>query len=172
PSLAPVKPSSRSQSSRYTYGATALRLCCFPLIRTVGESMVCDSSLLDCIGPDRRSGCLMYAPRYASNRVRSGVRVTPIRDAYIGMPSQSNSERAVRHGVSFPYHEILSLESRAKLPGDDSLDLFVTKCHTGQVPKILGSSLAEHREQVRGKLFAALSELMEANGFDAVSMAD
>jgi len=40
------------------------------------------------------------------------------------------------------------------------------------VPKILGSSLAEHREQVRGKLFAALSELMEANGFDAVSMAD
>src|SRR5699024_4957123 len=42
----------------------------------------------------------------------------------------------------------------------------------GHVPKILGSSLAEHREQVRSKLFAALSELMEANGFDAVSMAD
>lgn len=40
------------------------------------------------------------------------------------------------------------------------------------MPKILGSSLAEHRQQVRGKLFVALSELMEANGFDAVSMAD
>jgi len=40
------------------------------------------------------------------------------------------------------------------------------------VPKIIGSTLAEHREHVRTKLFAALSELMAETGFDAVSMAD
>lgn len=40
------------------------------------------------------------------------------------------------------------------------------------MPKIIGSSLAEHREQVRTKLFTALSELMTETGFDTVSMAD
>jgi AcrR family transcriptional regulator len=40
------------------------------------------------------------------------------------------------------------------------------------VPKILGSSLAEHRERTRSALFAALSHLMGERGFDAVSLAD
>ncbi|MGC0251922.1 TetR/AcrR family transcriptional regulator [Pseudactinotalea sp. Z1748] len=40
------------------------------------------------------------------------------------------------------------------------------------MPKIIGGSLAEHREKVRGKLFAALSDLMERSGFDAVSLAE
>ncbi|WP_022917847.1 TetR/AcrR family transcriptional regulator [Ruania albidiflava] len=40
------------------------------------------------------------------------------------------------------------------------------------MPKIIGSTLAEHRERVRTKLFTALSELMAETGFDAVSMAD
>ncbi|MGC0141750.1 TetR/AcrR family transcriptional regulator [Pseudactinotalea sp. Z1732] len=40
------------------------------------------------------------------------------------------------------------------------------------MPKIIGASLAEHREKVRGKLFAALSDLMERSGFDAVSLAE
>ncbi|ACQ82112.1 transcriptional regulator, TetR family [Beutenbergia cavernae DSM 12333] len=40
------------------------------------------------------------------------------------------------------------------------------------MPKIIGSSLAEHREQVRHRLFTALSTLMETSGFDAISLAD
>lgn len=40
------------------------------------------------------------------------------------------------------------------------------------VPKIIGSSLAEHRDKVRSRLFSALSELMSEAGFDAVSLAD
>lgn len=40
------------------------------------------------------------------------------------------------------------------------------------VPKIIGSSLAEHRHHVRSKLFDALSRLMSEAGFDAVSLAD
>jgi AcrR family transcriptional regulator len=40
------------------------------------------------------------------------------------------------------------------------------------MPKIVGSSLAEHREQVRARLFAALASLMAESGFDAVSLAD
>lgn len=40
------------------------------------------------------------------------------------------------------------------------------------MPKIIGSTLSEHREHVRTKLFTALSELMAETGFDAVSMAD
>ena len=40
------------------------------------------------------------------------------------------------------------------------------------MPKILGSSLAEHRERTRSALFAALSHLMGERGFDAVSLAD
>src|SRR5699024_12451021 len=46
------------------------------------------------------------------------------------------------------------------------------KWDTRSVPKIIGSTLAEHRQRVRTKLFAALSELMAETGFDAVSMAD
>lgn len=40
------------------------------------------------------------------------------------------------------------------------------------MPKIIGSTLAEHREQVRGRLFAALARLMESTGFDALTMSD
>lgn len=40
------------------------------------------------------------------------------------------------------------------------------------MPKILGSSLPEHRQQTRRRLFAALSTLMAERGFDAISLAD
>jgi AcrR family transcriptional regulator len=40
------------------------------------------------------------------------------------------------------------------------------------MPKIVGASLAEHREQVRARLFAALASLMAESGFDSVSLAD
>lgn len=40
------------------------------------------------------------------------------------------------------------------------------------MPKIIGGSLHEHREQTRHKLFAALSTLMTERGFDAITLAD
>ncbi|WP_298455458.1 TetR/AcrR family transcriptional regulator [uncultured Cellulomonas sp.] len=40
------------------------------------------------------------------------------------------------------------------------------------MPKIIGGSLLEHREQTRQRLFAALSDLMAERGFDAISLAD
>ena len=40
------------------------------------------------------------------------------------------------------------------------------------MPKIIGGSLTEHREQTRTRLFAALESLMLARGFDAISLAD
>jgi AcrR family transcriptional regulator len=40
------------------------------------------------------------------------------------------------------------------------------------MPKIIGGSLAEHRERTRAALFSALSELMGERGFDAISLAD
>lgn len=40
------------------------------------------------------------------------------------------------------------------------------------MPKIMGSSLAEHREEIRRRLFSALAELMAERGFDAVSLSD
>lgn len=40
------------------------------------------------------------------------------------------------------------------------------------MPKIIGSTLAEHREQVRSRLFTALEELMDSSGFDALTMSD
>ncbi|GAA2530056.1 TetR/AcrR family transcriptional regulator [Rarobacter incanus] len=40
------------------------------------------------------------------------------------------------------------------------------------MPKIIGGSLREHREQTRNRLFAALSTLMTERGFDAISFAD
>ena len=40
------------------------------------------------------------------------------------------------------------------------------------MPKIIGGSLHEHREQTRQKLFAALSALMAEQGFDAITLAD
>lgn len=46
------------------------------------------------------------------------------------------------------------------------------KCHDVTMPKIIGGSLQEHREQTRHKLFAALSTLMTERGFDAISFAD
>jgi AcrR family transcriptional regulator len=40
------------------------------------------------------------------------------------------------------------------------------------MPKIIGGSLHEHREQTRQRLYAALSQLMAERGFDAISLAD
>ncbi|PWD50913.1 TetR family transcriptional regulator [Serinibacter arcticus] len=40
------------------------------------------------------------------------------------------------------------------------------------MPKIIGATLAEHRAQVRLRLFGALSALMEREGFDAITLAD
>src|SRR6187549_324632 len=40
------------------------------------------------------------------------------------------------------------------------------------MPKIIGGSLHEHREQTRQKLFAALSTLMAEQGFDAITLAE
>lgn len=39
------------------------------------------------------------------------------------------------------------------------------------MPKIIGSTLQEHRTQTRLRLFAALSTLMQERGFDAISFA-
>ncbi|MCL2454044.1 MAG: TetR/AcrR family transcriptional regulator [Micrococcales bacterium] len=38
------------------------------------------------------------------------------------------------------------------------------------MPRIIGATLHEHREQVRSRLFAALSELIAEHGFDAVTL--
>jgi len=40
------------------------------------------------------------------------------------------------------------------------------------MPKIIGGSLHEHREQTRTRLFTALSTLMRDRGFDAITLAD
>lgn len=40
------------------------------------------------------------------------------------------------------------------------------------MPRISGNSLADHREQVRHRLFTALSVLLAERGFDAISLAD
>ena len=40
------------------------------------------------------------------------------------------------------------------------------------MPKILGSSLAEHRERTRTALFEALSELMSRRSFDKITLSD
>ncbi|MFV0427699.1 MAG: TetR/AcrR family transcriptional regulator [Beutenbergiaceae bacterium] len=40
------------------------------------------------------------------------------------------------------------------------------------MPKIIGSTLAEHREHVRDRLFVALAQLLETTGFDSLTMSD
>ncbi len=40
------------------------------------------------------------------------------------------------------------------------------------MPKIIGGSLREHREQTRRRLFEALSTLLADRGFDAITLAD
>ena len=40
------------------------------------------------------------------------------------------------------------------------------------MPKIIGASLHEHREQTRRRLFGALERLMTERGFDAITLAD
>ncbi|MFV0254056.1 MAG: TetR/AcrR family transcriptional regulator [Beutenbergiaceae bacterium] len=40
------------------------------------------------------------------------------------------------------------------------------------MPKIIGSTLVEHREHVRDRLFAALARLLETTGFDSLTMSD
>ncbi len=44
--------------------------------------------------------------------------------------------------------------------------------HDVRMPKIIGGSLHEHREQTRQRLFTALATLMEERGFDAISFAE
>jgi len=41
-----------------------------------------------------------------------------------------------------------------------------------RMPKIIGGSLREHREQTRRRLFDALSELLSERGFDTLTLAD
>lgn len=45
-------------------------------------------------------------------------------------------------------------------------------CDNEPVPKIIGSSLADHRGQVRQRLFASLLELIAEHGYDSVTLAD
>ena len=40
------------------------------------------------------------------------------------------------------------------------------------MPKIIGASLSEHREQTRARLYASLSALMAERGFDSITLAD
>ena len=40
------------------------------------------------------------------------------------------------------------------------------------MPKIMGNSLAEHRERTRTALFDALSELMNRHSFDKITLSD
>lgn len=40
------------------------------------------------------------------------------------------------------------------------------------MPKIIGASIAEHREVTRARLFDALAVLMASRGFDAITLAD
>ena len=40
------------------------------------------------------------------------------------------------------------------------------------MPRIIGGSLSEHREETRRRLFAALARLMAERGFDSVTLAD
>ena len=40
------------------------------------------------------------------------------------------------------------------------------------MPKIIGGSLREHREETRRRLFAALADLLTERGFDTITLAD
>lgn len=44
--------------------------------------------------------------------------------------------------------------------------------HNSTMPKIIGATIAEHREVTRARLFDALSLLMAERGFDAITLAD
>lgn len=46
------------------------------------------------------------------------------------------------------------------------------QCDNACVPKILGDSLADHRDQVRQRLFAAIADLIVQRGYDAITLAD
>lgn len=46
------------------------------------------------------------------------------------------------------------------------------KCDNDVVPKIIGDSLADHREQVRQRLFAAIRSLIAERGYDQITLAD
>jgi len=45
-------------------------------------------------------------------------------------------------------------------------------CNDVSMPKIIGASLHEHREQTRRRLFEALATLMNERGFDVITLAD
>lgn len=47
-----------------------------------------------------------------------------------------------------------------------------TSGDNGAVPRIIGGSLSQHREETRRRLFAALGRLIEQRGFDAVTLAE
>lgn len=40
------------------------------------------------------------------------------------------------------------------------------------MPRIIGGSLGEHREQMRAKIFTAFTDLLESSGYDALTLAD
>ncbi len=46
------------------------------------------------------------------------------------------------------------------------------ECNNASVPKIIGETLADHRDQVRQRLFAALKQLIVDRGYDAITLAD
>lgn len=52
----------------------------------------------------------------------------------------------------------------------DTFVLSVRKWQNETMPKIIGSSLAEHRTRTRDRLFEALSELMEEHPFESITM--
>jgi AcrR family transcriptional regulator len=45
-------------------------------------------------------------------------------------------------------------------------------CDDVSMPKIIGGSLREHREETRRRLFAALAEQLNERGFDTITLAD
>lgn len=47
-----------------------------------------------------------------------------------------------------------------------------SRCNNACVPKIIGESLADHRDQVRQRLFAAMRDLIADRGYDNISLAD
>lgn len=46
---------------------------------------------------------------------------------------------------------------------------FLSRCNNVRMPKIIGSSLEEHRERTRDKIFAALGELLETHEYDEIT---
>src|SRR5699024_3003324 len=120
PSLAPVRPRPRSQSSRDTYGATSAREREAPLTMTVGTDVPALWGAAVCMMGD----CIVLTPHScgaplrirpgepeqarASLRVRTGVRcgvrVTPVRVRTPVRDSQNNPGTRRARGIYLSYH--------------------------------------------------------------------